>query len=78
MDLFRTIRFRALLIALFAFYVAPVLPLVVLSSMPFAFDGTPPIAGQRVYGWRAAVGGMSVVLWFWAVAPVGSGTLRPS
>jgi len=75
MDLFRTIRFRALLIALFVFYVVPVVPLVVLSSMPFAFDGTPHISGQRVYGWRAFVGGMSFVLWFWTVAPVGSGYL---
>ena len=73
MNLFRTVQFRALLIALFAFYVAPVVPLVVLSSIPFAFDGTPPVAGQRMYGWRAAVGGLSVVLWFWALAPVGSG-----
>jgi hypothetical protein len=74
MDLFRTIQVRALLIALFAFYVAPVIPLVVLASIPFALDG-PPVAGQRMYGWRAAVGGLSVVLWFWALAPVGSGYL---
>lgn len=73
MNFIREIRLRALVIALFAFYVAPILPLIVLSSLPFASDGTPPVPGQRVYGWRAASGGMLVVLWFWALAPVGSG-----
>lgn len=73
MNLVREIRVRALVIALFAFYVAPVLPLIVLSSLPLAFDGAPPVPGQRVYGWRAASGWMFVILWFWALAPVGSG-----
>jgi len=69
----KTVQFRPIVIALFAFYVVPILPLIVLSSMPFAIDGPPPVPGQRLYGWRAAIGGMLIVLWFWALAPVGSG-----
>ena len=73
MSILKEVRVRALLIALFAFYVAPALPLIVLTSLPFATNSAPPIPGQRVYGWSAASGGLLLVLWFWALAPVGSG-----
>ena len=73
MSFIRQIRVRALVIALFAFYVAPILPLIVLSSLLFVSDVAPVVPGQRVYGWRAASGGMLVVLWFWALAPVAAG-----
>lgn len=73
MNLAKGVRFRALVIALFAFYVVPIVPLIVLSSLPLAADGAPPVPGQRVYGWRAASGGLLVILWFWALAPLGSG-----
>jgi hypothetical protein len=73
MNFIRQIRIRALLIAFVAFHVAPILPLIVLSSIPFASGVAPPVSGQRVYGWRAASGGILVVLWFLALAPVGSG-----
>jgi hypothetical protein len=73
MNFIKEVRFRALAIALFAFYVAPILPLIILSSLPFASNGAPPVPGQRVYGWSAAGGGLLIVLWFWALAPVGCG-----
>jgi hypothetical protein len=72
MSIIKEVRIRALLIALFAFYVAPVLPLIILTSLPFAADSSPPTPGQRVYGWGAA-SGLLLILWFWALAPVGSG-----
>ena len=75
MSLTKNIRLRALVIAIFAFYVVPIVPLIVLSSLPIVADGAPPVPGQRVYGWSAASGGLLIILWYWALAPVGSGYL---
>jgi hypothetical protein len=66
------IKFRALAISLFAFYVAPILPLVVVSSIP-NFFGAAPNVGERMPFWHS--GASLLLLWFWAVAPVGSGYL---
>ena len=66
------INFRAVLIALFAFYIAPILPLTVLTSAP-NFFGTPEPVGERIPLWHSA--GSLLLLWFWALAPVGSGYL---
>ena len=66
------IKFRALLISLFAFYIAPVLPLVVVSSIP-NFFGAVPSVGERMPLWQS--GASLLLLWFWAIAPVGSGYL---
>lgn len=72
------IKFRAVLLALFAFYVAPVLPLVVLMSIPDLF-GPPVPTGERIslfsFGSLASVFYSLVILWSWAVAPVGPGYL---
>ena len=57
------IQVRAVLIALFAFYVAPILPLIAVTSAP-NFFGEPPAAGQRVPLWGSA--GSFLLLWFWA------------
>jgi hypothetical protein len=66
------IQIRAVLIALFAFYAAPILPLIALTSAP-NFFGEPPAVGQRVPLWSST--GSFLLLWFWALAPVGSGYL---
>lgn len=67
------IQIRAVLIALFAFYVAPILPLIVLTSASDFFGAEPPVVGQRVPLWSSA--SSLLLLWFWALAPVGSGYL---
>lgn len=64
------IQIRAVLIALFAFYVAPILPLVVLSSAP-NFLGELRVPGQRVPLWSEPF--MFVLAWFYAFAPIGCG-----
>lgn len=66
------IKLRAVLIALFACYVAPILPLTVLSSAPNFFGAAEPV-GQRIPLWQSA--GSLLLLWFWALAPVTSGYL---
>jgi hypothetical protein len=72
MTFIRGFKLRAVLIALFAFYLAPILPLVVLTSIP-TFFGEPDPVGQRIPLWHSA--GSLLLLWFWALAPVGSGYL---
>jgi len=66
----RGIRWRALFIALFAFYVAPLLPLIVISSIPNFFDVEP---GQRYRIWESPF--LLVLAWFYAIAPVGAAYL---
>jgi hypothetical protein len=68
MKMLNGIRWRALGIAVFAFYLAPILPLVVMTSIPnfFGFD---PSRGHRL--WQTPF--VLVLAWFYAVAPVGSG-----
>jgi hypothetical protein len=63
----REIKWRALLIALFGFYVAPLLPLVVISSIP-NFLGAEP--GQHYRIWQSPF--LLVLAWFYAIAPVGA------
>lgn len=63
----RGIKLRALLIALFAFYVAPLLPLIVIISIPNFFGADP---GQRLRLWQSPF--VLVLAWFYAVAPVGA------
>jgi hypothetical protein len=62
----------AILIALFAFYIAPIIPLTLITSIP-NFFGAAPSVGQRIPWWQSA--GSLLVLWIWALAPVGSGYL---
>ena len=66
------IKLRALAISLFAFYVAPILPLIVVSSIP-NFLGAVPEVEKRMPLWQS--GASLLLLWFWALAPVGSGYL---
>ena len=66
------IKVRAVAISLFAFYIAPILPLVVVSSIS-NFFGAAPNVGERMPLWHS--GASLLLLWFWAVAPVGSGYL---
>ena len=66
------VKFRAVLIALFACYIAPILPLIVLTSAPNFFGVVEPV-GQRIPLWQSA--GSILLLWFWALAPLGSGYL---
>lgn len=61
------IQLRAVLIALFAFYVAPLLPLVVITSIP-NFLGFEP--GHRFRLWQSPF--VIVLAWFHAIAPVGA------
>jgi hypothetical protein len=63
----RGIKWRAVLIALFAYYVAPPLPLVVISSIPNFFGVEP---GQRYSIWQTPF--VLVLAWFYAIAPVGA------
>lgn len=72
MKIMNGIKLRAVLIALFAFYIAPLLPLTVLSSIPNFFGAAEPV-GQRIPLWQSTAS--LVLLWFWALAPVGSGYL---
>ena len=67
------INFRAVLIALFAFYIAPILPLTRRANVAPNFFGTPEPIGERIPLWHSA--GSLLLLWFWALAPVGSGYL---
>lgn len=72
------IKFGAILISIFAFYVAPALPLTVLTSMPDLF-GPPMAVGERIslfsFGSLASIFLSLVVMWLWALAPFGSGYL---
>jgi hypothetical protein len=72
MKIMNGIKVRAVLIALFAFYIAPLLPLTVLSSIPNFFGAAGPV-GQRIPLWRSTAS--LVIFWFWALAPVASGYL---
>jgi len=72
MESMNGIKIRAVLIALFAFYIAPIVPLTVITSAQNFFGAADPI-GQRIPIWQSAASLM--LLWFWAVAPVGSGYL---
>jgi len=63
----RRIKLRALLISLFAFYVAPLLPLIVISSIPNFFGAEPE---QRFRVWQSPF--LLVLAWFYAIAPVGA------
>ena len=64
------IKLSALLIALFAFYLAPLLPLTVITSIPNFFGAEP---GQRFRLWQSPV--LLVLAWFYAIAPVGAAYL---
>ena len=64
------IKVSAVLIALFAFYIVPILPLGVLTSIP-NFFGTPEPIGERIPISQSVA--LLVMLWFWSLAPVGSG-----
>ena len=64
------IQIRAVGIALFAFYVAPILPLIVLSSMR-DFVGGEITPGERTPLWQEPF--VFVLAWFYAFAPVGCG-----
>ncbi|HEU4484067.1 MAG TPA: hypothetical protein VFR96_01155 [Povalibacter sp.] len=66
----RGIKWRSLLIAMFAFYVAPLLPLIVVSSIPNFFGAE---AGQRFRIWQSPF--VLVLAWFYAIAPVGAAYL---
>ena len=66
----RGVKWRALLISLFAFYVAPLLPLMVISSIPNFFGAEP---GQRYRIWQSPF--VLVLAWFYAIAPVGAAYL---
>lgn len=59
-----------MLIALFAFYVAPLLPLIVIASIPNFFGAEP---GQRYRIWQSPF--VLVLAWFYAIAPVGAAYL---
>jgi hypothetical protein len=61
------IKLRALIIALFAFYLAPLLPLIVITSIPNFFGAEP---GQRFRIWQSPF--VLVLAWFYAIAPVGA------
>jgi hypothetical protein len=63
----RSIRIRALLIALFAFYVAPLLALTVLMSVPNLLG----VETDRIPLWLSPL--MLSAAWFLAIAPVCSG-----
>lgn len=60
------IKFGAILISIFAFYVAPALPLTVLTSMPDLF-GPPMAVGERIslfsFGSLASIFLSLVVMW---------------
>lgn len=64
------VKWRALLIALFAFYLAPLLPLIVIASIPYFFGAEP---GQRLRLWQSPF--LLMLAWFYAVAPVGAAYL---
>jgi len=66
----RGIKWRALFIALFAFYVAPLLPLIVISSIPNFFGVE---SGRRYRIWESPF--LLVLAWFYAIAPVGAAYL---
>jgi len=72
MKIMNGIKIRAVLIALFAFYIAPILPLTVITSAQ-NFFGAAESVGQRTPIWQSAAS--FLLLWFWAIAPVGSGYL---
>lgn len=59
------IQLRAVLIALFAFYIAPLLPLVIITSIP-NFLGFEP--GHRFRLWQSPF--VIVLAWFYSIAPV--------
>jgi hypothetical protein len=63
------IRIGAIVIALFAFYVAPLLPLFVLTSAPNFIAEDPKSQTSALYSVSLITG------WFLAIAPVGSGYL---
>src|SRR5215510_5911937 len=63
------IRIGALVIALFAFYVAPLLPLIVLTSAPNFLFPDAKSQTSALYAVAFTAG------WFLAIAPVGSGYL---
>jgi hypothetical protein len=63
------IRIGALVIALFAFYVAPLLPLIVMTSAPNFLFTDAKSQPSALYAVAFTAG------WFLAIAPVGSGYL---
>jgi len=65
MNMLSGIRTRAILIALFAFYVAPLLPLIVLTSI-LNFFGYDPTQGHSF--WQTPI--PIIAAWFLAIAPV--------
>jgi hypothetical protein len=65
MNMLTGIKPSAILIALFAFYVAPLLPLVVLTSIP-NFFGFEPTRGHSF--WQTPL--PFIAAWFLAIAPV--------
>jgi len=67
MKMLTGISLRALVIALFAFYVAPLIPLSVLTSAPNFFGVE---SGQRIPLWQSSV--LLIFAWFYAIAPVGA------
>lgn len=69
-EMIRQIKWRAVLIALFAFYVAPLLPLIVVSSIPNLFGAEP---GRHYRLWQSPF--VLVMAWFYAIAPVGAAYL---
>ena len=64
------VNIRAVLIALFAFYVAPLLPLTVVTSAPFILGADPH---QHFSAWHGPV--LLVLAWFYSIAPVGAAYL---
>lgn len=71
-DMLKEIRLKAILVALMAWYVAPALPLVVITSIPNFYLGDPATrAGIPI--WQSTT--TLLLFWFWALAPVGSGYL---
>lgn len=68
----KNIKLGALLIAFLAWYVAPALPLVVISSIPNFFLGD-PATREGVPIWQS--GALLLLAWIMALAPVGSGYL---
>lgn len=63
------IRIGAVVIALFAFYVVPFLPLVVVTSVPNFLAADPKSQTSALYSVSL------IALWFLAIGPVGSGYL---
>jgi hypothetical protein len=64
------IRYGAVGIALFAFYIAPLLPLILVTSTPVLF-GEPP--DQHLPLWYPPL--VLWIAWFYAIAPVGAAYL---